>query len=507
MPSRILPFPQDLRPRLPNVLGNVDYLALRRQLEHIDTLLSDSGLERFFVQLALDAWIARSKTTPSAVEQARFQQRSCRALRCNILRTLVQDDFRGFSCQLASSPLYQWFCHLDAVDRIRVPSKSELQRFAQWLPAESMRKVHEEIIRILASSGAKTLQLPNPLDLEAVFLDTTCVQANIHFPIDWVLLRDGVRTLMKATRLIREQGLCKRMESPEVFLRRMNSLCMEMSRRGRGTASKKERKRILRLMKKLTAVVQNHARRHRDLLDANWQKTKWTRPQAEQVLRRIDQMLELLPKATKQAHERIIGERPVPNAGKMLSLYDQDVRVVVRGKAGAEVEFGNTLLVAENSQGLIIDAELFRTSAPADSQLLFRSLTRMWSVMGRKPGAAVTDRGFSSEANSEKLTEGETFDGTCPKKPAELKERMKDGKFAAMQKRRAQTEGRIGILKNGFLGAPMRAEGFEHRERAVMWGVLTHNLWVLARMKVAKEEKKPKKPKRGDGGIPMRKAA
>jgi hypothetical protein len=81
---------------------------------------------------------------------------------------------------------------------------------------------------------------------------------------------------------------------------------------------------------------------------------------------------------------------------------------------------------------------------------------------------------------------------------------MKDGKFAALQKRRAQTEGRIGVLKNGFLGAPMRAEGFEYRERAVMWGVLTHNLWVMARLRVAKEEKKPK---RRGGGSPLRKAA
>lgn len=504
MPCQILPFPQDLRPWLPNVLGNVDYLALRRQLEHIDVLLADTGLERFFVQLALDAWLARAKTQPSAAEQARFQQRSCRALRCNILRTLVQDDFRGFSCQLASSPLYQWFGHLDAVDRIRVPSKSELQRFAQWLPAAQMRQVNEELIRILANADAKKLQLQKPVDLDAVFLDTTCIKANIHFPIDWVLLRDGVRTLMKATRLIREQGLCQRMQSPEVFLRRMNSLCMEMSRRGRGTASKKERKRVLRLMKKLTVVVQDHARRHRDLLDAKWEKTKWTRPQAQQVLRRIDAVLELLPKAVKQAHERIIGERLVANANKMLSLYDQDVRVIVRGKAGAEVEFGNTLLVAENSQGLIVDVELFRESAPADSQLLFRSLARLWSVAGRKPEAVVTDRGFSSQSNSDKLKEGGTLDATCPKKPAELKERMKDGKFAALQKRRAQTEGRIGVLKNGFLGAPMRAEGFEHRERAVMWGALTHNLWVLARIRVVKEEKKPKKC---SGGSPLRKAA
>ncbi|MDE3067450.1 MAG: hypothetical protein KGJ60_07850 [Verrucomicrobiota bacterium] len=38
------------------------------------------------------------------------------------------------------------------------------------------------------------------------------------------------------------------------------------------------------------------------------------------------------------------------------------------------------------------------------------------------------------------------------------------------------------IFKNGFLGRPLRAKGFEHREAAVGWQVLTHNLWVPARL-------------------------
>jgi hypothetical protein len=34
---------------------------------------------------------------------------------------------------LAGNPLYQWFCQVDAVDRVQVPSKSEVQRFAHRL--------------------------------------------------------------------------------------------------------------------------------------------------------------------------------------------------------------------------------------------------------------------------------------------------------------------------------------------------------------------------------------
>jgi len=52
-----------------------------------------------------------------------------------------------------------------------------------------------------------------------------------------------------------------------------------------------------------------------------------------------------------------------------------------------------------------------------------------------------------------------------------------------LQRRRAQTEARISILKRGFLGRPMRAKGFDHRQLAMAWGVLTHNLWVFAKMR------------------------
>ena len=103
-------------------------------------------------------------------------------------------------------------------------------------------------------------------------------------------------------------------------------------------------------------------------------------------------------------------------------------------------------------------------------------------------GAVVTDRGFASASNSRTLKAGGTFDGLCPRQPAELSRKMKGKKFARLQRRRAQTEARIGILKHGFLGRPMRAKGFDHRELALAWGVLTHNLWMLARLRKTKKE-------------------
>jgi hypothetical protein len=49
-------------------------------------------------------------------------------------------------------------------------------------------------------------------------MDTTCLKANIHHPVDWLLLRDGTRTLIKAIKLIRKHGLKHRMQNPDSFL-------------------------------------------------------------------------------------------------------------------------------------------------------------------------------------------------------------------------------------------------------------------------------------------------
>jgi hypothetical protein len=480
----LIPFPQPLPVLLPTVEGNVDYTQLRHQLQRMDQLLHDSGLETRFLELSLQDWERRAgpKAAPLKPKaQQRFQEHSRRALRCNLARTLMQENFRGFAVRLADSPLLQWFCGVSQVDRVKVPSKSTLERYDKWLPEPTLRPLMEELLRA-GRDQAPQLQLEEPLDLDVYFLDTTCLKANIHFPVDWVLLRDGTRTLMRAVRLIRGQGLKHRMEAPEQFLKRMNQLAIQMTHARRKPDSKKQRKQVLRQMKRLSKIVEGHARRYRDLLDREWEQTEWTRPQADQVLRRWDGVLEQWPAAIAQAHERIIGERPVKNAEKILSLYDSDVQVIVRGKAEAEVEFGNLLLLGESADGLIVDWELFQDQVPADVKLLRQSVERTEQGLGQKLKGVGADRGFDSAANRRWLGRKKIYNGICPRAPENLKRRCQQQRFVAAQTRRAQTEGRIGIFKNNFLGRPLRAKGFVNRQRAVAWGVLTHNLWVMARL-------------------------
>ena len=154
------------------------------------------------------------------------------------------------------------------------------------LPVEVMKEVIYGVLKT-AGDPSFNLDFEKPFDFDTYFLDTTCVKALIHFPVDWVLLRDGARTVMKAI---------------------------------------------------------------------------------------------------KQAHERIIGERLVKNEDKILSLYEMETNVIVRGKAGAETEFGNTLLLGETTQGLIVDWKLWEDTAPGDAKLLNESLLRATGLGSQDQG-------------------------------------------------------------------------------------------------------------------------
>lgn len=501
-PTSLLPLPElvpeqeHLPAYVATVVGNIEYREWKQQLERIHELLELSRVEEIFQRLSLaqrnrkEQRAAEKVDRPfdalSSVQQASYQRLSSQALRCNVARSLTGDSFRDFGCRLSESALLQWFCKLDRIDTVRIPSKSALQRYSQWLEEKDLRQVVDTLLGAASDGedgGEQPLELSEALKLEAYFLDTTCVKLHIHFPVDWVLLRDAARTLMKATMLIRKRGLKVRMGEPEEFLQQMNRLCMKMTHARRRKDARRVRKATLRAMKKLSKTIAAHAERHRDELEKRWQETDLKQGEARQIVKRITAVLESLPNAIRQAHERIIGGRQVANEEKILSLYEAHAAVYVRGKAGAEVEFGSQLLLGECESGVIVDWELVCGKPQADTKMLQRSLERLkQTVSGQCPHQVSGDRGFDSKANRELLEEHDIYNAICPKAPRELNDKMKDAKFAELQKRRSQTEARISIFKNGFLGSPLLSKGHANQSREVAWNVLTHNLWVVARL-------------------------
>jgi len=499
-----------LSANIPQVINNKDYQEFRSVLEQINTNLVKGKIEEEFVRLCLEhkqkelmeltkeqnSESSEAKDNASVKPSRRWmkhlQKTARKALRCNIARKLVGGSFRNFSDRLADSALLQCFCLIDQLAVIKPPTRSTLDRYDKMVPDSIIQQVTDNAtIKAMepgTSSEDQPLGLVQPISIDQAFIDTSCLKASIHFPVDWVLLRDVVIRLIGMIVVIRKHGLVHRMPSPKSFIKGINKLCIEMTHTRRKENSKRERKRILREMKEMVKIVKAHAGRYRNLLIANWSKTDLSEKEKDHLLRRLDKVLELLPQAVKQAHERIIGERQVKNKDKILSLHETEIHIIVRGKSGAEVEYGNTWVIVEQQDGIIIYSKLIKDQAKADCHLLAPALEQIAETFGRYPGEIGGDRNFDSKEVRTFLSEKELYNGVCRRDPQMLKERLKEERFCQCQNRRSQTEGRIGIVKNRFLNGILRSKGFLHRKLGVGWAILTHNLWALARLSIAQKE-------------------
>lgn len=487
----------ELRPALPNVYGALDYREFRDTLIKIDEILVKSGFEHKLITEALSQYVANSNIDADKFynsKRAAFHYKKLKhALRCNIARHLTGESYRQFSIRIADSELFQWFTNINAFSNRKAISKSSLERYEKYFDVKLLDKqIREWLADLTDTSQAVAAGINKAIDCKSIFTDSTCIKSNIHFPVDWILLRDAARSLLSAIKIIRAQGLKRRMIEPSLLLKNMNKLCIAMTHARRKKDSKKQRKKVFRAMKKLSTCIAKHGKGYHKLLDQKWEKTKWTRAQVQQVLNRINLVLEQLPAAIKQAHERIIGERLIASKDKILSLYDKDTHVIVRGKSGSEVEFGQGLLLTEQADGLIIDWQLFKDQPLADSKALVPMLDRVKHYYGVIESVC-TDRGFSDKKNDAILKSQEIYNAVCPKSPRQLQEKLTDPLFLSLQTRRSQTEARIGIFKNVFCGKPLRSRITDYKKLSISLNVLTHNLWVLSRRAIDIERSMLKK--------------
>lgn len=476
-------FQTNLRPPVSTIYGPADYRDFRKQLETIDTLLNTTGIEARLI-----AKKTTENSTPLQIEHAHME------LRVVILLNLTNEPYRKLAFQLADSDLYRWFIGINDFSKLKPPSKSVIQRAEHKWDKEEISEIILHLNRMVSDpdKSEEILCSASPLDYSEVYADSTCIKANIHHPVDWLLFRDAVKTIMGSIKLIRSEGILNRMKDPGNFVRKVNNLTIEMTHASRNRNGVKQQKRILRRMKKLLQKVEKHGYHYYSLLKQKWEITEWSKKQSDQVLQRISNVLEQIPSIISIAHTRIISGKKVPNSEKILSLYEKNVHVIKRGKFDANVEFGNGFYLAEQEDGLIIDWCFFSGKPLSDTKILQETTIRIKENYSQESFGIATDRGFNSKTNDKFLDKENIFNATCPRDPETLKVKMADEKFRKAQKRRAQTEARIGIFKNKFIGNKILRKGVDNREMKVTWSVLIHNLWIVARIANKNQELREK---------------
>ncbi len=472
-------FQQSLRAEIPTVYGPIEYRRFRKQLLEIDRLLVESRAEDSFLASTIEYDENRCNELP----------RLKTALRTNILRSLLNKSCRDLSCDIAGNQLYQWFICVDKfAETITTPSKSEIDRFEKIWDAHQIESLIHTQNRILITPQ-KSMELyfsKEIFDFKNLYADTTCLKSNIHAPVDWLLLRDAARTIIKSIKLIRKKGLFHRMPDPNDLMRNVNKLTIEMTQASKSRDGKKKRKGAFRKLRDALKVIIKHGIRYVKLLKERWANTVLSKNEADLVIDRLVNIVTQIDEVIEITHSRIISEKLVHNDKKILSLYENNVHILNRGKFGGAIEYGNNFYIAEQVDGIIVDWDFMIGKAKSDIKILKESVKITKARYGLE--GISTDRGFSSSGNDKMLEKESVFNATCPRNIDSLRIKMKDKKFREMQTRRAQTEARIGVYKGKFIGAKILRKGSVNRERKVLWGIFTHNIWVVARKSLANQE-------------------
>ena len=190
--------------------------------------------------------------------------------------------------------------------------------------------------------------------------------------------------------------------------------------------------------------------------------------------------LPLARRVIDQAQRRIIDGEKVPANEKLLSIFESDTDLIVRGSR--DPIYGHKLVLTVGAS-FVLDCTIERGN-PTDSTLAKKMIERINQLLGRAPKQAVFDGGFSSIDNVAAIKQLGVEDVAFTKHAGiEITDMVKSAwVFKRLRRFRAGVEGCISFLKRCFGLARCTWRGGREGFGAYVWSsILSANLLTLAR--------------------------
>jgi transposase, IS5 family len=436
-------------------------------MQHGDAVLADEDI----VMIVYDAL---GKRHPKSLSRGRRGVPAETVLRLLTLKHIRNWSYETLEREVRANLVYRDFTRVGAG---KVPDAKTMGRWGVALGAESVKRIHERIVRIAAENGVT--------DGKRMRVDTTVVEANVHHPTDSTLLGDGVRVLIRTMKRITTIAgavgtkLCDRSRSVKFRLLEIGRIA-----RAKGEINRdKLKERYGQLLNTTSRVVGQAKRFSAEIAEGVKKATTVTKQVALDGLRcQIDEMVPLVKQVMKQARERIFRGN-TRSKGKIVSLFEPSTEIIRKGKAGKPTEFGKMIKVQEAENQIITDYEVY-AQRPPDSDLLIPSIDRHQEVLGRVPHLVAADAGFYSGRN-EADAKAKGVKRVCvPNRSTKSPERKREQKkrwFRDGQKWRSGCEGRISVVKRRHGLSRCRYKGPDGMDRWVGLGIIADNLINIGR--------------------------
>jgi len=389
-------------------------------------------------------------------------------LRCAILKQYRQLTYEELAFHLEDSDSFRGFSRLEMG---QYPSKSILQENIKALREETWEAIHREIIGYAKQEKIETGR--------KVRIDATVVETDIHHPTDSTLLADGVRII---TRWL---GEGKELAPTP---------CYHYSDHRRVV-----KKRVLTILNAKKEQVRQEA--YRDLLvyagkvrayalaaipelQAHQGQTMQDLFAGKVLAENLARAVGLLEKVISQTDRRVFKGEAVPASEKVVSFFEDHTDIIVKKRR--ETEYGHKIFLTGGASTMILDCLIVRGN-PADTEKYSPLLYRQKELFGRMPLKVSADGGFASKDNLAFAKEHGVKDAVFAKKRglSVLAMAKSSWVYRALRNFRAGIEAGISMLKRAFGLDRCTWKGWEGFGRYVWSSIVSYNLLVLARTKLA----------------------
>lgn len=440
-----------------------------KRMPHADAVLADE-------EIVAIVYEALAKRHPKSRCRGRYSTPAEMVLRLLVLKHIRNWSYQTLERETRANLVYRDFTRVGAG---KVPDAKTMGRWGMAIGPKVLKQIHERIVKIAHEKGVTSGR--------RMRVDTTVVEANIHYPTDSTLLGDGVRvltrTMKKITKIVGAVGtkLCDRSRSVKFRL-------LEIGRVARAKAKgainqDRLKQRYGQLLSTTSRVVGQAKHFSAEIHQGVKRATTVMKQLALEALRReLDEMVPLVGRVMKQTRARIFRGN-TRSEGKLVSLFEPSTEIIRKGKASKPTEFGKMVKLQEAENQIITAYEVY-AQRPYDSDLLIPAIDTHCALLGRVPRLVAADAAFYS-ARNEAAAKAKGVKRVCvPNRSTKSLERKREQKkrwFRNGQKWRTGCEGRVSVVKRRHGLSRCRYKGPAGMERWVGFGVIADNLINIGR--------------------------
>lgn len=353
--------------------------------------------------------------------------------------------------RLLENPYMQAFCGLENFTSEGLLDGSSLSRLRKRLGRAYFRKLEKYVFRVLRERKL--------IKANGTMVDATVFPGNIRYPTDVSLLNEVRQWLVeKIVRIGKKTGIRKR-----TYRRKARKEYLSFSSR-----RKKTRKAVKVAKKAMLQYVRRNLKQFEELAS---ELKKRGLKLASDVRKRFETARKIYEQQALMYREKVHRVRD-----RIVSFHQPEIRPIVRGKAGKEVEFGPKGAVS------LVDGYMFLDKLSYDnfneSQTLPGAVEQYEERFGRMPEELIGDGIYGNRENRKYLKEKGIRTALKPLgRRAQSREAEQHRNWVRRkQKQRNRIEGMIGHGKEHFGLDRIRYRIDEGAEIWVRMGLLGMNL-------------------------------